>query len=146
MTNDQKSLARTSAYSDASPMARWLGFSVAMEGDEAIYSLAFDDKHIGNAMIRALHGGAIAAFLEFSAQCALRTRLGEGAAIATVNADIDYLRSSRAEDMKARVTILRAGRRMAFVEATGWQQDETKPVATARFRISVQSGANANKA
>ena len=68
MTNGQKSLARTSAYSDASPMARWLGFSVAMEGDEAIYSLAFDDKHIGNAMIRALHGGAIAAFLGLSAQ------------------------------------------------------------------------------
>lgn len=137
MTTARERLARVRASAGASPMARWLGFSAALESDEIIYNLAFDDKHIGNAMIRALHGGAIAAFLELSAQCALQAHLGENASIATVNIDIDYLRSSHAEDMKARAVILRAGRRMAFVEATGWQQDEAKPVAKARFRMRI---------
>ena len=86
-------------------------------------------------MIGALHGGAIAAFLEFSAQAALSARLGGGQPVATVNCDVDYLRSAKAQDMKARVRFTRIGRRLAFVEALGWQKDEASPVAAARFRF-----------
>lgn len=126
-----------------SNMAQWLGFSVAADAGEPVYSLAFDEQHIGNPAIRALHGGAIAAFLEFSAQYALLQNLPAGATLNTVNLDVDYLSSSRPEDMKARVKILRVGRRLAFVEATGWQQDENRPVATARFRFRIDTKANA---
>ncbi len=122
-------------YAAAAPIARWLGFSAAVSEGDTLFTLAFDERHIGNKLIRALHGGAIAAFLEFSAQATLYARLGGERDITTINSDTDYLRSAKAQDMKARVNILRLGRRLAFIEAKGWQKDETAPVAVARFRF-----------
>lgn len=120
-----------------SPMGKWLGFLAAPEGDGALYRLTFSEEHIGNPMIRALHGGVIAAFLEFAMQCDLAARIDAGTPIATVNVAVDYLTSSRAEDMLARVRVLRLGRRVAFVEATGWQQDERQPVAAGRACLRI---------
>lgn len=113
-----------------SPIANWLGFSVADAGGERLYRLAFNETHIGNPAIRALHGGVIAAFLELAMQTELRA---SGASpVETVNVAIDYLSSSRAEDMTARVRIIRAGRRLAFLEAEGRQAGGTRLVALAR--------------
>ena len=122
---------------EQSPIASWLGFTTSGDGDDRTYSLAFNEQHIGNPVIRALHGGAIASFLEFAAQCELLSSLSEGAPIKTVNVDIDYLASSRAQDMHARARILRTGRRIAFLEAEGWQDNEERPVAKARVRIRI---------
>lgn len=120
-----------------SAIASWLGFSASLVGDQNIYRLAFDEKHIGNPAIRALHGGAIATFLEFAAQCELVSKLDAGASIKTINADINYLASSRAQTMEGSATITRLGRRIAFVEATGWQQSADRPVAKGMFRFRV---------
>ncbi len=116
----------------ASPIAQWLGASV---DDDGIFHLSFHEHHIGNPAIRAIHGGVVEAFLEFAAQCVLATASGADTVPQTVNADVDYLRSSRAEDMYGRARIIRLGRRVAFVEAQAWQQDEETPVAVARFRL-----------
>lgn len=124
-------------YANAAPISKWLGLSV-VEDDGFVFTLAFDERHIGNKLIRALHGGAIAAFLEFSAQSALYARLGGERAIRTINIDIDYLTSARAMDMKARVSFIRIGRRLAFAEARGWQKDEAAPVASGRFRFRLE--------
>lgn len=113
-----------------SPIAAWLGFSVAEEGGERCYRLAFNEAHIGNPAIRALHGGVVAAFLELAMQAELKA---SGAALVeTVNVAIDYLASSRAEDMTASVRVLRTGRRLAFLEAEGRQAGGTRLVALAR--------------
>lgn len=122
---------------EASAIACWLGFAAAETGEGFLYTLRFDEKHIGNPAIRAMHGGVIAAFLEFAAQCELAARLDAGAALKTVNIDIDYLASSRAQDMTARANVTRLGRRIAFVEATGWQESQDRPVARARLRIRI---------
>lgn len=118
-----------------SPIAQWLGFSVAEDDGGRVYRLAFNETHIGNPAIRALHGGVIAAFLELAMQTELKAT---GAAPAeTVNVAIDYMTSSRAEDMTARVKVIRIGRRLAFLEAEGRQGDGTRLVALARacFKI-----------
>ncbi len=115
----------------ASPIADWLGFSVTQDADGHLYRLAFNETHIGNPAIRALHGGVIAAFLELSMQTELRASHGPQAG-ATINVSIDYLVSSRAEDMTARVKVVRAGRRLAFLEAEGRQTDGARLVAIAR--------------
>ncbi len=118
-------------------IAGWLGFSASEDNDGLVYALAFDEKHIGNPLIRALHGGVIGAFLEVAAQCELAAAIGPDAKIRTVNMDIDYLTSSRAQPMTARASITRMGRRLAFVEATGWQASEAKPVAKSRLRMRI---------
>ena len=122
---------------NASGMAKWLGFSAQLKNDELDYHLTFDEAHIGNPAIRALHGGAIAAFLEISAQCELIHRLDKGITIKTINADFNYLASSRAQDMDGNAVVTRLGRRIAFVEATGWQQSKSRPVAKAMFRFRI---------
>lgn len=114
----------------ASPIAAWLGFTVAESESGRVYRLAFNETHIGNPAIRALHGGVIATFLELAMQSELRA-IGSAAA-ETVNVAVDYLSSSRAEDMTATVRIARIGRRLAFLEAEGRQSDGTRLVALAR--------------
>ncbi len=115
---------------DDAPIAQWLGFSASEDGEGRHYRLAYNETHIGNPAIRALHGGVIAAFLELAMQTELRA-LGSAPA-QTVNVAIDYLSSSRAEDMTARVKVVRIGRRLAFLEAEGRQSDGSRVVAVAR--------------
>lgn len=124
-------------------IAKWLGFSVSEKEGALRYALSFDEQHIGNPAIRALHGGAIATFLEVAAQCELINALPENATIRTVNLDIDYLASSRAQDMFGRARITRLGRRIAFVEAEGWQESKERSVARARFRIRIDKARSA---
>lgn len=114
----------------AAPIAEWLGFSSEETPEDRVYRLAFNESHIGNPAIRALHGGVIAAFLELAMQADLRAngRTPE----ATVNVTIDYVASARAEDMTARVKLIRIGRRLAFLEAEGRQADGSRLVAVAR--------------
>ncbi|MFN3959899.1 MAG: PaaI family thioesterase [Parvularculaceae bacterium] len=114
----------------SSPIAEWLGFSSAGEGEGRRYRLAFNETHIGNPAIRALHGGVIAAFLELAMQTELRAAGLEPEA--TVNVTVDYLASSRPEDMTAQVRVIRIGRRLAFLEAEGRQSDGSRLVAVAR--------------
>ncbi|MEE2691953.1 MAG: PaaI family thioesterase [Pseudomonadota bacterium] len=129
-------LSRIAALA-ASPMGQWLGFTAVLDGDGAVYRLSFSEEHIGNPMIRALHGGVIAAFLETAMRADLTARLETTAAVSVVNMAIDYLASSRAEDMQGRVRLLRLGRRVAFLEATGWQQAENAPVAVGRACLRI---------
>jgi uncharacterized protein (TIGR00369 family) len=114
----------------SAPIAAWLGFSATQDSDGRLYRLAFNETHIGNPAIRALHGGVIAAFLELAMQTDLRAT--GSAPTGTVNVAIDYISSSRAEDMTARVKVIRVGRRLAFLEAEGRQGGGTRLVAVAR--------------
>lgn len=133
-------VARIEEYAKRSAIAQWLRFSVEADGDDLLFRLSFDERHIGNAMIRALHGGAIAAFLEFACEATLHARLTSEQKVSTINTDIDYHISARAQDMAARVKLPRVGRRIAFAEAVGWQKDETSPVAAGRFRFRIGDG------
>lgn len=125
-----ESLDRIRTFAAATPMAEWLGFSATRSSEGIVYRLAFNETHIGNPAIRAIHGGVIASFLELAMQAELSARSEN--AVSTVTMAIDYLSSSRPEDMTGRVKILREGRRIAFLEANGWQSEETRLVAVAR--------------
>lgn len=122
-------LAIAKNFAGRAPLAEWLGFEAAGD-DPIIYKLTFNETHIGNPAIRALHGGVIASFLELAMQTDLYANSGK--TVSTANISIDYLSSSRPEDMIGRVRLLREGRRLAFIEASGWQSSETRLVAVAR--------------
>lgn len=138
MTNAEKGLEIALALG-AAPIARWLNYSAAIKDGALIHRLGFAEPHIGNPGIRALHGGVIATFLEFSAQAELAAHLGRAEACRTVSISTDYLAPSRAEDMQARVTIRRVARRIAFLDAVGWQEDEARPVAAARLCLRIKA-------
>lgn len=135
LTDD--ALDRLHADIEQSGMSRWLNLTVRQDGEALSYRLGFAEDHIGNPVIRALHGGVISTFLESCARLELIARLPATVRLRTTSVHTSYFRSSRAEDMLARVTLQRAGRRFAFLEATGWQGDEDNVVSRAAIGIRI---------
>ena len=87
---------------------------------------------IGNPVLPALHGGAIGAFLETASIAQVIWELGGTALPKPIDITIDYLRTGRAIDSRAKARIAKRGRRVVNVHAELWQEDATKPVASLR--------------
>ena len=119
------------ALVDHIPYARFLGIRVDRKGNEITTVLPFSDRLVGNAMLRALHGGAIGAFLEITATIELLFVTSCERLPKTVDISIDYLRSARAAETYGRAVVTRHGRRVANVRAEIWQEERGKPVAAA---------------
>jgi acyl-coenzyme A thioesterase PaaI-like protein len=113
------------------PYARFLGIQVDRKGTELTTILPFRQELVGNVTLPALHGGAIGAFLEFTAVIQLLfddecVRLPK-----TVDISIDYLRSGRPVTTYGRAFITKHGRRVANVRAEAWQEEHDRPIAIA---------------
>ncbi|SFP92814.1 PaaI family thioesterase [Sphingomonas rubra] len=127
------------------PYATLLG--VTPEFDEhgaPVLLLPFGDHVVGRPGF--LHGGAIAGLLELAALAALRHALAaEGAGedggevgIKPVTFTTDFQRGGRDKDTRAAGAVTRLGTRVANVEAVAWQDDRTRPVASARMNCLLQ--------
>ena len=127
------------AFLGRTPFAQEIGMRCEVMGDEMTAVMPFQQKLIGNFTIQALHGGAIAAFLELTAmaQVYLVTEHLERPP-RPINLTIDYLRQGHAKDTYARATITKMGRRMCSVRAEAWQDQRSKPVTSllAHFKVS----------
>lgn len=132
---DAAGIARAEARA-STPIGRWLNFSVREDEGGLLYALAFDERHLGNPGIRAIHGGVVSAFLEFAAEAELVAVL-VGAKLTTATCAVDFLASTSASEMRARAKIIRLGRRVAFMEATAWQESAERPVASARICFKI---------
>jgi uncharacterized protein (TIGR00369 family) len=110
-----------------SPFARWLGICI---GEDGTLKMPFSPKIIGNPIIPAIHGGMTGAFLETTAIVGVTRELGV-APPKPIGLTINYLRSGRALDSFASVSIVKQGRRIVAFEAQAWQDDRAKPIASA---------------
>jgi len=140
----------------AIPYIGFLGVRFDRRGDELTALLAYDDQLIGNPALPALHGGAIASFLEVTAIMELSFGLVWGAVEAgRINADtltaetlprlpktidftVDYLRPGLPRDAYARARVNRQGRRYASVHVEAWQDNRQRlfAQATGHFLMS----------
>jgi uncharacterized protein (TIGR00369 family) len=120
------------ALLDAIPYCRHLGLKVETVGPELVLLMPFAPILIGNPVLPALHGGAIGSFLETAAIAQVIWELGGGRLPKPIDITIDYLRSGRAVDTRARARIAKRGRRVVNVHAELWQDDAEKPVASLR--------------
>jgi uncharacterized protein (TIGR00369 family) len=111
-----------------SPFARALGIRL---GDDGTLVMPFSPKIIGNPILPAIHGGITGAFLETAAIIGVTRELGVSALPKPIGLTINYLRSGRALDSFANVSIVKQGRRVVAFEAKAWQDDPTKPIASA---------------
>lgn len=111
------------------PFVQTLGLKCDIKGDEMTAVLPFQDKLIGSVALQALHGGAIGAFLELTAMAQIFLLTELETPPRPINLTIDYLRSAKAEDLYARATVTKLGRRIANVRCEAWQSDRAKPVA-----------------
>lgn len=110
-----------------SPFARCLGIRV---GEDDTLVMPFSPRIIGNPILPAIHGGITGAFLETTAIVGVTRELGVSLP-KPIGLTVNYLRSGRALDSYANVSIVKQGRRVVAFEAQAWQDDRTKPIASA---------------
>ncbi len=111
-----------------SPFARCLGIRL---GENGALVMPFSPKIIGNPVLPAIHGGMTGAFLETTAIVGVTRELGISSLPKPIGLTFNYLRSGRALDSFARVSIVKQGRRVVAFEAQAWQDDPAKPIASA---------------
>ena len=127
------------AFLVRTPLAQELGMRCEVMGDEMTTLMPFQEKFLGNTSIRAIHGGAIGAFLELTAQAQVflvTEHLNRPPR--PINLTVDYLRQAHAKDLYARASITKMGRRMCSVHAEAWQDERAATVTTlmAHFMVS----------
>ncbi len=129
------------------PYADLLGIEVEQGEDAPVLVMPFADEVVGRPGF--LHGGAISGLLEMAAIAALQHALAEegGGRIKPVNVTVDFMRGGRDKPTRAAGIVTRLGGRVANVEATAWQDDRDRPIASARMNyllvrsVEVTSGA-----
>lgn len=116
------------------PYADYLGIRIEQDiNGQIIYRLPFQEKHIGNPMIRAIHGGVLAGFMECAATLAVIGIIAHDHLPKCVNMTVEYLKSTRPQDTFARVNINNPGRRVVHLSVSCWQDE--RPVSQAHFRF-----------
>lgn len=129
------------------PYAALLRLRIEDAGGRRLLAMPFHDDVVGRPGF--LHGGAIAGLLELAAfdalRCALDDRARDGVGdvaddagperIKPVGVTVDYLRGGAAAETYAHARIRRLGKRLANIEAAAWQEDENRPIATARMNM-----------
>lgn len=117
--------------------ARSLGIVISGEdGGMPVLSVEFGPMVEGRP--QHFHGGATAGLLETAGYAALRTALraaGRDPELKPINITVQYLAAGKSKPSFAVGRITRLGRRNANVAVEAWQDDRTRPIATAVMNI-----------
>jgi uncharacterized protein (TIGR00369 family) len=119
------------------PYAEALGIGIDPASAEAPV-LWFDYSERVSGRPGFLHGGAMSGLMEMAAIAALQAELdrrGEQMRLKPVNVAVEFMRGGTEQRTYASGTVTRAGRRVALVNATCWQDDPAKPIALAQMKV-----------
>lgn len=129
-----RQVRRTREYrrlTDAIPYTRYMGIGVENLAGEMLCRMAYSPKLIGNSLLPALHGGTLGALLESAAVFELLLQTDTERVPKVISLTVDFLRSGKPIDTFAKALITRQGRRVANVRVEAWQDDRTRPIASA---------------
>ena len=119
------------------PYARSLGIELAEEAGEApIMRVSFVEAVEGRP--EHYHGGATGGLLETAGYAALRSALareGREAVLKPINITVQYLAAGKAQTSYAQGRVTKLGRRSANLTVEAWQDDRTRPIATAVMNV-----------
>jgi uncharacterized protein (TIGR00369 family) len=123
------------------PYARSLGITVeSWEDGIPILSVPFEETVEGRP--EHYHGGATGGLLETAGYAALRAELGRQsreAMLKPINITVQYLAAGKSRTSYALGRVTKLGRRSANITVEAWQDDRTRPVATAVMNVLVAS-------
>lgn len=116
-----------------SPFSKMLGLVELTDEPVPTFALRARAILVGNPLIPALHGGAVAAFLEAASAIVLARALGMDQLPRSISANLGFLASGRLIDITTQPSIRRIGRRIAVVHADAWQDETSVPICSAQF-------------
>ena len=128
-----------SRLAEAIPYAKWMRIAPEMTTGELLTRMRYHETLIGNTHLPAIHGGTLGAMLEMAAIFHLLWETDAQTVPKIVNITVDYLRSAGPRDVIAAAKVTKQGRRMVNVFAEAWQDERSKPVASASAHFLVQS-------
>lgn len=112
---------------------------IRVQGEEAgMPVLAVDFGPMVEGRPQIFHGGATAGLLETAGYAALRTALraqGRDHQLKPINITLQYLATGKNRPSFAIGRITRLGRRNANITVEAWQDDRSRPIATAVMNI-----------
>jgi uncharacterized protein (TIGR00369 family) len=112
------------------PYARFLDVQVELKDGAPQFRMPFRPTLVGNAALGAIHGGAVAGFIENAGLLHLLLLLDEKKVPKAIDFSIDYLRPAMSYDTHAACEIARLGRRIALVQVRAWQDEPGHPGKT----------------
>ncbi|WP_374394863.1 PaaI family thioesterase [Sphingopyxis sp.] len=121
-----------------SPLARFLGVEVH-DGVNRVYSLPDRDELVGNFLLPALHGGAIAAFIELCCAAELAAIAGISIPPRPISINLQYLSGAKRAVTFSTPVVRRVGRRIAVVHGEAWQDHPGKIVCAAQCEFKIGS-------
>jgi len=143
LTEDAK--ARISRqFMEAIPHTRALNLTLtSIENGAAETVMPYDKKLVGDPKTGVIHGGAVSALMDTCSGAAVMSHPCSPLGTATIDLRIDYMRSATpGQSLTARAECYHITRSVAFVRATAYDDDKTRPVATATGAFTVESGRN----
>ena len=115
--------------------AKLLGTMMTQSGET--FTLIPTEELVGNPILPALHGGAIASFLELAAQLALSRTLSPGQSCRLISMNLQFLAPVRLGAVSTTPTLVRVGRRVAVVHAEAVDRDGTGKLCLAQLEFAV---------
>jgi uncharacterized protein (TIGR00369 family) len=120
---------------EAIPYARFLGLHVETLAGESVCRMEYSPRLMGHLALGVLHGGTLGGLLESTAIFELLRQGATEHVPKVISLTVDYLRGSRLQDTYAHALIVRQGRRVANVRVEAWQEERTRPIASAHVLL-----------
>lgn len=130
-------------FIEAIPYSRALGMEMHEIGNGvAVISMPWSEALVGDPKTGVIHGGAVSALMDTCGGAAVMSHPDAPAFTATMDLRIDYMRpATPGQRITARAECYQLTRSVAFVRASAWDADETRPVAAATGAFTVDAGA-----
>ena len=134
----KRDLART--FIEALPHCRALEMTLDDVSDgEAIMSMPYSEKLIGDPATGVIHGGAVSALMDTCGGTAVMAHPSGPSVTATLDLRIDYMRAATpGKPITTKAVCYHITRSVAFVRAVAHDGSEADPVATAAGAFTVQ--------
>lgn len=141
VSNDQQIRQQQARrFIEALPHCRAMSMELVSLGDgEAIMSMPYDTKLVGDPATGVIHGGAVSSLMDTCGGTAVMAHPSGPSMTATLDLRIDYMRpATPGQTIIATASCYHVTRSVAFVRAVATDDDADNPVASATGAFTVQ--------